>query len=153
MDKFKAQPLITYIVISTGRPIFMSFNQTFFDKTAIALSTLCALHCLALPILIAAVPLVSTLNFSGEAAHRILLLAVVPVSAIAIWQGCRKHWLGLQLGAGLMLMVLAASVGHTLLGESGEKALTLTGAAVLMWGHWKNYRMCRKRECACGNTA
>ena len=55
--------------------------QAIADKSAIALSVLCALHCLLLPAAIVLYP--STLGFlpGDESVHLALLFGVIPISA------------------------------------------------------------------------
>lgn len=130
----------------------MNISQNPFDKAAIALSALCALHCLALPIVASTLPLVSTWNLEGEVVHQSLLFFVIPTSILALYLGCRKHrsyWLSLPLSLGFFLMVTAVFLGHSFLGEAGEKALTLAGAAMLAVGHWLNYRLCLNQNDCC----
>ena len=38
-------------------------------------------------------------------------------------------------------------VGHELAGETGERLLTVLGAAVLSAGHIRNFRLCRRADC------
>ena len=49
--------------------------------------------------------------------------------------------------AGLVILTFAAVAGHELVGETGERVLTLVGAAVLSLGHLRNYVLCRKAGC------
>jgi hypothetical protein len=118
---------------------------------AIAGSALCALHCLATPLLIVLVPAVASTFFAEETFHRWMLLYVVPTSALALWLGCRRHGnrsvllLGL---AGVTIIAAAAFWGHDLVGASGERAATVVSGLIIATGHWRNYRLCRKDECA-----
>ena len=64
--------------------------------------------------------------------------------------GCRKHksWLVALLGfIGLTVLILAASLGHDMLGEIGERVATVAGAIVIATGHLRNYALCRRVEC------
>ena len=132
----------------------MNINQFFLDKAAIALSTLCALHCLVLPILIGVLPSIGALGLGDEMFHKVLLFAVIPLSVVALGLGCQKHKkyvIALFGGAGLLIMIFAATLGHDLLGENGEKALTVLGASLIAFGHWRNYRLCRELTCSSCN--
>ena len=126
--------------------------QAMSDKTAISLSILCALHCLALPVLVVMLPSLTAWNLASEEAHLWLLVAVIPISVYALTMGCRKHrqfnimFLGL---IGLALLIIAAWLGHDILGEIGEKTILTIGAAVIALSHLLNQRQCRRVNCEC----
>jgi len=123
------------------------------DKSAIALSVLCSIHCLALPLAIVLLPSVAAMPLEGEEFHYWMLIAVLPLSTYALTMGCKKHqhYRLLFIGfLGLSILVFAAFFGHELLGETGEKALTMIGATILALGHIGNHRLCQQQEhCAC----
>ncbi|EEB78821.1 MAG: MerC domain-containing protein [Halioglobus sp.] len=123
------------------------------DKAAIGLSLLCAVHCLLLPLSIALLPSLAVYGLADEAFHTWIILAVIPLSAFALTMGCKKHRRTdvLYIGAfGLLLLCLTPLLGHELLGEAGEKILTLSGAALIATSHIKNFRLCRSEDaCAC----
>ena len=116
------------------------------DKAAIGLSLLCAIHCLALPLLIALAPAVGTLAIADESFHLWMVVVVIPLSTVALFLGCRqhRHTSVLALGVlGVLVLVSAVVLGHDVLGEVGERAVTLAGAALVAWSHVQNYRLCR----------
>ncbi len=128
----------------------MNKLQVSADKTAVVLSIACALHCLVLPLALVLMPSIATLSLADESFHQMLLLFVVPVSVLAMTLGCRKHRSRLVATSGLLglgLLLSAVLLGHDLLGELGEKALTVLGAACLVFGHIQNYKRCKKSEC------
>jgi len=126
--------------------------QSISDKTAISLSLLCTIHCLALPLAAAFLPSIAALSLDDEVFHLWMLLAVVPVSAFALTMGCKnhQHYRVLLLGGiGLSLLALTVILGHEVLGEIGEKALTVIGASIIALGHVWNYRLCQNEEKCC----
>lgn len=128
----------------------MNNLQALSDKSAIGLSLLCTLHCLAMPLAVVLLPSIAALPLADETFHYWMLFAVLPISAYALTIGCRKHQryrLLLIGGMGLLLMCFAAFAGHALLGESGEKTLTVIGAMLLALGHAWNYRLCQAQDC------
>ncbi len=131
----------------------MKAIQTFTDKMAISLSLLCALHCLAFPLLIVLLPSLAALPLNDEAFHIWMVLAVIPTSIYALTMGCKQHkrYHLLTLGCiGLACLVMAVALGEVLLGEAGEKILTAVGAGIIAYGHYKNYRLCQNQDkCAC----
>ena len=119
------------------------------DKAGITLSLLCAIHCMALPLLIVLVPSLASLGLQDEAFHFWMVIAVIPTSAYALTMGCKKHkrFRLLTIGSvGLGLLIIAAFFGHDLLGEFWEKALTVAGATVIALGHFYNYSLCQRHQ-------
>ncbi len=123
------------------------------DKAAIGVSFLCVLHCLALPIAAASLPVISALGLDDEIFHLWLIVIVLPLSVFALTLGCRVHgnMKVLSLGMlGLGILCLAPLVGHDLLGELGEKGLTVAGAALIAVSHLRNFLLCRRSDdCEC----
>ncbi|UTW45618.1 MerC domain-containing protein [bacterium SCSIO 12696] len=126
--------------------------QTITDKTAISLSFICTFHCLALPVLAVSLPAITALNLDNEIFHLWMVLAVIPISLIALTIGCKKHknlTVALLGISGLCLLIAAVFLGHAVLGEVGEKLLTVVGACLIAAGHLLNHRLCRKTKCEC----
>ena len=110
----------------------------------------CAVHCLALPLLLVAVPTLAGSLLLDESFHLWMLMAVLPTSLIALTLGCRKHRNPSALTIavpGLLLLAFAAFFGHDLLGEIGEKIVSLLAAAMIAFSHLKNYRLCQQLNC------
>ena len=133
----------------------MKAAQVITDKLAIGLSLACAIHCLALPVLLVLLPGTVALQLDNEAFHLWMVAAVLPSSVYALTVGCKQHkrYQVLFLGfIGLVLLVLALALGEDRIGEAGEKILTVAGAAFIAFGHWFNYRIChaqKHKDCAC----
>jgi len=131
----------------------MKNMQSFSDKAAISLSLLCTLHCLALPLAVALLPSMAALSLDDEAFHLWMLLAVMPISVFALTMGCKKHrryHIVLTGSIGLFILAMTVFLGHEMLGETGEKALTLVGASIIALGHFWNYRLCNThKNCEC----
>lgn len=127
----------------------MKTIQELTDKFSIGLSMLCAIHCLLLPFLLVALPSLASLQLANEEFHIWILVAVIPTSVFALTLGCKKHQryrLLLWGIAGLILMVLAILLGHDIIGELGEKVLTLLGAIFVVIAHWQNFRRCQQHK-------
>lgn len=124
--------------------------QRLMDKSAIALSTACAIHCLLLPLILVALPALGSTFVGNESFHRFLIWFVFPISVLALVQGCRRHKNRIVLASGVLglaLLVATAFFGHEVLSEDGERFATVLGATVLAFGHFHNYRLCRKNKC------
>lgn len=125
----------------------MSNLQTASDKTAIGLSLLCAIHCLAFPLAVVLLPSLAALPLNDEAFHIWMLVAVIPTSIYALTMGCKKHkhFRLLALGfVGISCLIAAVVVGEALHSEIFEKTFTTLGAGVIAFGHFRNYRLCQE---------
>ena len=129
--------------------------QNFSDKAAVSLSILCTAHCLILPLLLTSLPSTLALTMQDEVFHLSLVFLVVPMSLFALALGCKDHkrYRVLALGvAGMTCLLSAVFLDHHILGESGEKILTVIGSAFIALGHVFNYRLCRVKKldaCKC----
>lgn len=117
------------------------------DRAALVASVACMVHCLALPLVIAALPALSSVLAVPESFHRWILAFAVPAAGIALVQGRSRHgeryplWLG---AAGLALI----ATGALWLDEGGaETAATVGGSLSLAWAHIANWRL--RRACPC----
>ncbi|WP_159821520.1 MerC domain-containing protein [Colwellia sp. 20A7] len=131
----------------------MKITQALTDKFSIGLSMLCAIHCMLLPLLLVALPSLGALQLDNEAFHIWMLIAVIPTSIYALTLGCKKHqrYRLITWGvSGLTLMILAVTLGHEVIGDSGEKLLTLFGATFVVIAHIGNFRRCQQHK-SCSN--
>ncbi|MDB2409181.1 MerC domain-containing protein [Pseudomonadales bacterium] len=71
--------------------VIMKNIQAVAEKAAISLSFICAVHCLALPLMVVFLPSLVVFNLEDEASHFWMLAAVVPTSLFALTLGCKKH--------------------------------------------------------------
>ncbi|TRY33746.1 MerC domain-containing protein [Aliiglaciecola sp. M165] len=115
------------------------------DKSAIILSGLCIVHCL-LPILLSLiVPYLAGLAFlTDEAFHLWTMIFIVPISAFAIGWGYYQHRNSVILTlalVGLSMIIVAATVGHDLLGHTYEVMITVVGSLFVVYGHIKNIQL------------
>ena len=119
------------------------------DAAAIGASLVCLVHCLLLPILMALMPAISHVVQPPESIHVAVFLLAVPISAIAMLRGHRRHGLRLPaiMGAlGLIFIGTGAAGGVWALTETG---LTVAGSAMLAIGHAANWRLkARKSQSA-----
>ncbi|GLR71582.1 MerC domain-containing protein [Agaribacter marinus] len=115
------------------------------DKSAIALSGLCIVHCI-LPILLSLIlPYFAGLSYlTDEAFHLWLIIFVVPLSLFTISWGYRQHrnkkTLILAL-IGLMLIIVSAAIGHDTFGHTAEVLISIAGSTLIVWGHLKNMKL------------
>lgn len=120
------------------------------DGFAISASIGCLIHCLGLPLLLAALPAFSDLLETGETFHLIMLAVAVPTSALALNGGWRhqRAFVPLLTGmAGLILMASAIAFART---EALEIAITVAGSLLLASAHianWRNRRCAARAAC------
>ena len=111
------------------------------DRAGILVSSLCLLHCMALPLVAFSIPSLGALVAVNETLVHIMLLGcALPISYFAFRHGYTHHQdvkivvLGVS---GLVLLILGIS--H-LFGESSELWLTVPGAILLFMAHMRNWR-------------
>ena len=115
------------------------------DFFAIGISALCVIHCVALPLLVAIMPVIAQAA-ENELAHKLIVLAAVPVSLRVIWITLpldgNKLFVGVVL-VGLTLLILAAFIEAI---SAYEQPVTIAGAALLSSAHiWHIVRRSGKR--------
>ncbi|HDS1559178.1 MerC domain-containing protein [Stenotrophomonas maltophilia] len=116
------------------------------DAGALALSSLCLLHCLALPLLAAALPLFGAWA-QAEWVHLLFVAIALPLTGYALWRADRRHrlpvmaWTAAGLGLGLLLAGALELPSH-----AWETPLTVTGSLLLAATHIWNARR-RHRHC------
>ena len=110
-------------------------------RFGMGLSVLCLVHCLALPWLLASLPAVAIAALpeglrDNEWLHAALIAPVLLVSGPVLLRGSPG-----QVRSALVMSAFAALIGALFLGnETGEQALTVAGAALLMAAHWERLR-------------
>lgn len=107
------------------------------DNAAVALSALCVLHCLALPVLLIGLPSVLTGLGHTDLTHFILFIIALPLSGFAMVYGYRVHK-KLRYGAGACLGIIILGAGLLLHGLAYEIYVTLLGAVILAAAHLGN---------------
>lgn len=118
-----------------------------FDQIAIALSAICIVHCLAVPVLFAVLPIAAISFGESHHFHGLMLWLVVPTSFAGFSLGFRLHRRGriLVLGAvGVSLLVLAAIYGHESWSVPVEILVSVGGSLLLGAAHWLNFRAVRR---------
>lgn len=119
-------------------------RQTWLDGAAAGVSLLCLVHCLALPLLIAALPALSQMLAVPEGFHRGVALIALPASAVALLSGFRRH-------RSARAMVLAA-VGLSAIGwgafgaesAAAELLATVFGSVAVSAAHVVNWALARE---------
>lgn len=114
------------------------------DGAAAALSSLCLLHCLLLPLGLGLAPMISGL--SGDALHGpvwlhwALLALAAPVSVYALWRGMEHHGDGRPWKLALLGFVLMAAGALSHDKGPQEQVLTVLGGLAVALAHWRNWK-------------
>jgi len=120
--------------------------HTLLDGLAVLVSGLCAVHCLALPVLLLVFPLLIGSVFTDEDFHQLILWVIMPTSVIAVAAARYRHpdtKVLLWVGSGMALLLLAAFWAHDHAPAWVDVSLTTIGGLVLAIGHIRNVRMSR----------
>ena len=120
------------------------------DKVAVTLSTACVLHCFFAPSFIILTSGFLSISIDNELVHYLILLLAVPISSFALYLGWKNHknTSFLPFGIiGLLALVAAVLMGEAMLGEAGERAITLLGSLLVAYSHYRNHQECKAVEC------
>ncbi len=108
-------------------------------------SAACMVHCVVLPLLILALPVLTAWLSIPESAHLWLLAFAAPAAAVALSLGYRLHrqWPPVVAGAcSLTLLTIAI-----LFGGATETVLTVAGSILIVSAHLLNLRL--RQKCSC----
>jgi hypothetical protein len=123
-----------------------------FDQIAIVFSAVCIVHCLAVPMAVAVLPIAAVSFGDDSHFHGLMLWLVVPTSIAGFGLGYRVHGrLGLVLLGALGVAVLgaAATFGHDAWAEPLEVSISVAGSLLLGGAHWWNFREVRRLHHHC----
>ncbi|MBI1685671.1 MerC domain-containing protein [Caulobacter hibisci] len=114
------------------------------DGAAIGLSGLCLVHCLALPVMAALLPLAANLSHA-EWLHPLFLAMAAPISVFALARSgnWRRPGMVALAAVGLALMTAGAFAP---IGDWAEAGLTSLGGLMLAGVHVLNARICSCAE-------
>lgn len=120
-----------------------------FSKISIYLSSLCVIHCLTVPFLIILLPAMSF--FAGSTFEMILILTVIPLSAIGFFPTWQKHknlsYLIIYLSSVFFLLIgqfvlshshEATAVHAATFEHVAQLLMLVSGALGLAWVTYKN---------------
>ena len=126
------------------------------DGLAISLSFICAVHCLFTPSFVILAPSLLSITFDNEFIHYLILILAIPVSVFALSIGFKSHKsLSMVFSGflGISILLFAVLFGNNLLGETGEKALTLLGSVIVAFAHFRNLKVCKELDCDCHDNS
>jgi hypothetical protein len=124
----------------------MLFSK-YVDRVAIALSTICIVHCLAMPFVIALLPVTALVVGGDGHFHSLMLWFVVPTSIIGFGLGLRVHRRFEIVAFGALAIATLATValwGHGAWDPSLEVVVNVAASVALAAAHWRNFREVRR---------
>jgi len=125
-------------------------TQLISDKMAVGLSMACVIHCFLAPSIIILAYGVSSFSVESELLHYAILMLAAPISIFALTLGYKNHKNISVLIFGILgLIILSLAIFlENIVGQSGEKALTLLGSIMLALSHFKNHQICKELDCS-----
>tara|TARA_B100000674_G_scaffold110022_1_gene81357 strand:- start:6056 stop:6460 length:405 start_codon:yes stop_codon:yes gene_type:complete len=126
-------------------------TQLLTDKLAMSLSAVCVLHCLFMPSFLIISSWYAAFSINNEFVHYAILLAAVPVSTYALIKGYFNHDKLSYFVVGVIGLVslTAAVLTASIIGEIGEKLITVFGSVFVIYAHFKNHQICKELDCDC----
>lgn len=129
-----------------GHPAAGAPVTDWFERAAVGASFLCLVHCAGLPLLLAALPALSSLIALPEDFHVWVLALAVPASGTALFLGIRRHRAWLPLAAGSIGLALLAAGALLLSASPLDTPVTLAGSISLILAHVANWRLRHRRH-------
>ncbi|WP_156885673.1 MerC domain-containing protein [Massilia niastensis] len=116
----------------------------FGDYAGMTASALCLAHCLAMPLLLAAFPMLG-LAHAHDGFHDTLLAAISLPVLLALLPGYLRHRDARVLAAGIAglgCFLAAVFVISPLFGELAEAGCAIASGVLLLYAHLRNRRLC-----------
>lgn len=120
-------------------------KQRWLDGFSVVASMLCLIHCLLLPALLVALPVMAAMPTVPEGFHAVAFMLALPISVLAMASGRRRHaqrWPMIVAATGLVLLGTGAFAVDA---EAVERMLSTIGAVLLAVAHVGNWRAVSQR--------
>ncbi len=118
------------------------FNQGLVDTTGACLSVACAIHCLAMPLLVAVLPLIGLGFFATERAEVVLISGAIALAIGSLAWGVRHHrsWRALLV---LIVALAFIATARTAVEGTFEVVFYSIGGVLLASAHLVNRHLCK----------
>jgi hypothetical protein len=140
------QYIIAFCAARGHLATIMARKDDLIEGIAVGATIACLVHCLALPLLFAIVPVISAVLPIPEHFHVIALALAIPATGGALFAGYRRHRLAAPLmagTAGLVLLTLGATHWEA---TPFETPVTVLGSLAIAAAHLANWRYRRARQ-------
>ncbi len=116
------------------------------DNIGIFLSSVCAVHCALLPIIIFLFPIVASFSSDKESlTHILVFIFTIPAVVFAIYSMVKIHGEKkplLYILPGMVLVFIGTFLVHQWLGHNLEPIFVVSGSLLMIRGHLLNKRHC-----------
>lgn len=117
------------------------------DKLGITAASLCALHCLLLPILLPALPLLGLSFLADHVWEHVFLLVTAVLGSFAILSGFKHYHKRLYPLYLLLIGVFVYWIKHDF-SEESQPIFILIGASLIVGAHVINLKLCNNcKQC------
>jgi hypothetical protein len=119
----------------------MSFKINW-DALGISATLACAIHCALLPLLMTSLPVFGSNIIHNNVFEVGMILVSAAIGSYALWHGRKKHH-----HQNLPLYLFGLGMAFLLLKQVFEGYFLwflLPAVVFIVWGHYLNYRLCRK---------
>jgi hypothetical protein len=122
-------------------------NHTVLDRVGVWVTSLCAIHCLLLPILLPLAPLIASSFVASAWFERAIFTASILIGFAALFIGFQKYHRQLYPFYSLTLGGLVYWNKH-IFGDAYEPLVVVIGAVFIVAAHLINLRLCKKcKQC------
>lgn len=125
------------------------------DKIGSVLSSLCAVHCLCMPVLIGLLPVIGLTFLASHTFEQIASVSMIVLAAACVWTGCRYHrrWGLLALlavGAAVVMGIQFAGPAEADETQTDwfEAAAMMTGGLLIATSHLLNLKLRARCHCS-----
>ena len=117
-------------------------SQEFVDNTGACLSFACAIHCIAMPLLITVLPLIGLGFLANERAELVLITVAIVLAIGSLAWGIRHHrrWRAFLI---LIVALVFIATARTAVEGTFEVVFYSIGAIVLASAHLVNRHLCK----------
>ncbi|WP_286264298.1 MerC domain-containing protein [Thalassotalea atypica] len=118
------------------------------DRIGIAATSLCALHCILLPILLPALPLLGLSFLADHTWEHVFLIMTALLGTVALFSGFKRYHRRLYPFYILYLGVAVYWIKHDF-AEEVQPFFIIVGAALMVTAHFINLKLCNScKQCA-----
>ncbi len=118
------------------------FSQELVDNTGACLSFTCAIHCMAMPLLVTILPLIGLSFLATERAELVLITGAIALAIGSLAWGIRNHrsWRAFLI---LIVALVFIATSRTVVEGSFEVVFYSIGGILLASAHLVNRHLCK----------
>lgn len=125
--------------------------QRWLDRLGMSASTICAVHCLALPFLLSVLPAIGLGFLGGHTFELIMIATSITIAAVSLGRSYTVHGklnplMMMISGAVLLVFNFVGHESHTPLVETLHPYIAGFAGLMIASAHWINLRLCKHCE-------